>query len=183
MRCRCEMEHEVNEDTNMDVQEVMGDTATDHLNDSLRQTQGEEDEQDNEEEEETNKDENEEKSKDGEQGMEKGERVDKEERILINKDFSKEKEEVDTTGMDYEKGQEKDEDKGMKILPEVREVENGGRIFGLENKGIERLNRGVKARTKGGVDIQKVLKKQKIRRDALKERRKSGNGGSKTCFL
>lgn len=45
------------------------------------------------------------------------------------------------------------------------------------------MNRGVKARTKGGIDFQKVLKKQKLRREELKERRKSGNGGSKTCFL
>lgn len=173
MRCRCEMENEVNEDTNMEVQEVMGATASECLNDSLRQTQGEEDKQDDEEEEETNIDENEERNEDGEQGMEMGEGVHKEDKNLIKKDFSKEKEEVDMTGMDYEKGQEKekDEDKGMKILPEVREAENGGRIYGLENKGLERLNRGVKARTKGGIDIQQVLKKQKIRREELKERR------------
>lgn len=173
MRCRCEMENEVNEDTNMEVQEVMGATASECLNDSLRQTQGEEDKQDDEEEEETNIDENEERNEDGEQGMEMGEGVHKEDKNLIKKDFSKEKDEVDMTGMDYEKGQEKekDEDKGMKILPEVREAENGGRIYGLENKGLERLNRGVKARTKGGIDIQQVLKKQKIRREELKERR------------
>lgn len=110
---------EVNEDTIMEVQEVMGDTATVHLNVTLRQTQGEEEEQDDEEEEETNIDENEEKNKDG------GEGIDKEDRNLINKDFSKEKGEVDKTGMDDEKGQEKEKDEGIKILPEVREAENG----------------------------------------------------------
>ncbi len=48
------------------------------------------------------------------------------------------------------KGQEKEkfEDKGMKTLTEVREAEIGGRIYGMENKGKERLNRAVKRKNK-----------------------------------
>ncbi len=76
--------------------------------------------------------------------METGEGADKDDKNLINKDFSKEQEVVDTVGLDVEKGQEKEkcEDKEMKALTEVREAKNGGRIYGMENKEKERLNRG-----------------------------------------
>jgi hypothetical protein len=166
LRCRCERNDEENEDTGMEIQEVMGVTTIERLNDSQRQTQGEEDKQDEEEEENTKIDENEEKNEDGEQGMEMGGGAKKEDVNLI--DFSKEQDDVDTNGLDYGKGQgkEKAEEKGIKILTEVRGADNGR--GGMENKGKERLNRGVKAK-KGGLDIQQVLKKQKIRRGELKE--------------
>ncbi len=87
IRCRCEMDDEVNEDTSMEVQEAMGVTAIESLNDSQRQTQGEEDKQDDEEEENTDIEDNEERNEEGEQGMETGEGADKEDRNLIKKDF------------------------------------------------------------------------------------------------
>ncbi len=74
----------------------------------------------------------------------------------------------------------------MKTLTEVREAEIGGRIYGMENKGKERLNRAVKGKTKGGIDIQQVLKKQKIRREELKERlerKKVEMGEARYAFL
>ena len=176
LRCRCEMEDEENEDTGMEIQEVMGVTTIESLNDSQRQTQGEDDKQDDEEE-----------NEDEEQGMEMGGGANKEDINSIKKGFSKEQDDVDTNELDYEKGQEKEkaEDKGIKTLTEVRGADNGGEICGMENKGKERLNRGVKAR-KGGIDIQQVLKKQKIRRGELKERlekRKAEMGEVKYTFL
>ncbi|CAM4653027.1 unnamed protein product [Leuciscus chuanchicus] len=155
----------------MEIQEVMGVTTIESLNYSQRQTQGEDDKQDDEEEENTNIDENKEKNEDEEQGMEMGGGANKEDIKSIKKGFSKEQDDVDTNELDYEKGQEKEkaEDKGIKTLTEVRGADNGGEIRGMENKGKERLNRGVKAR-KGGIDIEQVLKKQKIRRGELKER-------------
>ncbi len=171
-RCRCEMDDEVNEDTSMEVQEVMGVNTNESINEAHRQTQGEEDKQDEEEEENIDIEDNEERNEDGEQGVETGEGADKDDRTLVNKDFSKEQEVVDTVGLDVVKGQEKEkcEDNGMKALTEVREAENGGRSYEMENKEKERLNRGFKGRTKGSINIEKVLKKQKIRRDELKER-------------
>lgn len=71
------------------VQEAMGVTAIESLNDSQWQTQGEEDKQDDEEEENTDIEDNEERNEEGEQGMETGEGADKEDRNLIKKDFSK----------------------------------------------------------------------------------------------
>ncbi len=48
---------------------------------------------------------------------------------------------MDTVGLDVVKGQEKEkcEDNGMKALTEVREAENGGRSYEMENKEKERL--------------------------------------------
>ncbi len=112
----------------MELQEMMGVTTIESINDSHRQTQGEEDKQDEEEEENTDIEDNEERNEDREQGMETGEGADKEDKNLINKDFSKEQEVVDTVGLDVEKGQEKGkcEDKEMKALTEVREAKKWG---------------------------------------------------------
>ncbi len=107
-RCRCEMDDEVNEDTSMEVQEVMGVNTNESINEAHRQTQGEEDKQDEEEEENIDIEDNEERNEDGEQGVETGEGADKEDRTLVNKDFSKEQEVVDTVGLDVVKGQEKE---------------------------------------------------------------------------
>lgn len=119
-----------------------------------------------EEEENINIKENEERNEDGEQGMEMEEGTNKEDINLTKKDCSKEQKD-ENTEMDYKKGHEKAEDMGIKTLTKVREAENGESTFGMENKGKLRLNKSI---PKGGIDIEKVLLKQKRRREELKEK-------------
>ncbi|KAI2645114.1 ATP-dependent RNA helicase glh-4 [Labeo rohita] len=160
IRCRCETDEEENKEMDMEIQEEMGGTQTETSNQLSEQTEGGDDKQNYVEEGEYNLEEN---------AVRSGTKA-------CVTEMDKEPEENDK--VDYQKthGKERTEDNKTKTQYEVRETGNGEKNIETEDKIKERLNR-----VKSVIDIEKVLKKQKIRREErneMMEKRRAETSGS-----
>ncbi len=173
LRCSCETDEEEYEEEEMDIQEEMEDTTVEKQNESLRQNERSEDKQNVGGKEDKNPEEDAGMSKREEYGMDMEKRPYTKDDCLNKEDLLEKQEYAEDIEQDDSKGQGEDgtEGKETKTLNEVRKVEMRGESFGVQSKGKVSLNRGIKSRVKDtSINIEQVLKKQRIRREEQKER-------------